>query len=229
VQTYLLGLNAGRSIGADDGDPFGGYLFPIIEHYQDCLTCTKLNQEVYVGSTKKDLCNEVDLKYLLFFNGADPTTPYYTSFNNSNFYEYYDTSVFGDDGSGDPTTGRGFTGMIYINLYYGVEFLNEFFYELPEVQCSQPIAMAVLKKTTTATNSTYYADANDELACGSDKAAKLLKHKKMKSHDKCEKRLSVVSHTSPYLKPHPRWFLFRLLQTADFARGRVPGMQKQVV
>lgn len=79
-----------------------------------------------------------------------------------------------------------------MNLYLGVDYLNEFFYTMPDAQCSTPIAIASAFK-------------KNDLACGTKYARRRLSMKKKdgsltKSSTALRKKYCFVTPESPQEK-----------------------------
>jgi hypothetical protein len=101
----------------------------------------------------------------MYFSKQAPEMPYYLRYNITSFYHYgpYNSTTPGDDDNWGGSSG--FNAMVYMNLYYGADYLNELFYPMPDAQCSTPIAIAS-------------AFQKNDLACGTGYARSHLSKKK---------------------------------------------------
>ena len=74
-----------------------------------CLRC----DTPFSKTKKSEVCNEVDLEYLMYFNAGEPEKPASIRYNRT------DNKHFDEQNSG-------VDGLFYLNMFWGVEFLNEF-------------------------------------------------------------------------------------------------------
>jgi len=133
--------------GSPSDSEYGATLFPFIQNYdQQCLSCVGEN-------AKAESCNDLDFEYQFYFDAAIPGSPTYFDYNRTDYVHYN-------------LAGTGMSGLLSVNLYYGVNYLTKGFYELPNTHCSTPIAIAV--------------SATSSLACGSKTSKHLIKHGKQK-------------------------------------------------
>jgi hypothetical protein len=113
------------------GYPF--VFFPLIQHWDNnCNKCEKIH-----ASTK--YCNTVDMMYLLFFDEEEWSSHHYVK--SAGIYGAPDYTWFKDQSLPSPLTddshtywsrGGGNTGVIVINNYGGVKYLNEYRYPMPK-------------------------------------------------------------------------------------------------
>jgi len=140
-------------------DASGAYLFPLIQHYdKDCYNCS-----LKISDNPTE-CNDVDLEILLFFDPERPTVPHFVKTHNDNLFntsDKYDRKKF------DPES-AGLSGLIYLNFYQGVNFLNKLFYKLPNTHCVKPVAIS------------KGLEAKNKLACGRKFQQGLVNSKKTK-------------------------------------------------
>jgi len=160
---------------------WGAYLFPIIQHYnKDCYNCTKGKP----SKNNKD-CNELDLEYLLFFNTKLASVPHYVHTFNATWRET--RRPYTMDNSG-------LDGAIYMNMYGGVKFLNELFYELPNLHCTKPIAIAKGLK------------AKNSMSCGSNYQKGLVKSKKGRIRKAAQKTYCYTPPVQPQETYFQCWY-----------------------
>jgi hypothetical protein len=153
---------------------YGALLFPIIQHkYPGCEDCSRMTP------FKKQLCNDVNMRYHLLFNEKKPWYPYYMSYNNSNHVFYRIKS-------------SGFSGLITIWLTEGVDYLNENFYPLPDMQCTKPVQIAE-------------ATMKNKLACGTEYVANSLKEGDEQSLGEYCYHMPT-SPEEPYVKCRDKWY-----------------------
>ena len=79
----------------------------------------------------------------------------------------------------------GLDGALYLNMYGGVKYLNDFFYQLPNTHCTKPIAIAKGAKTKNAQ------------ACGTKYSRSLLKSKKKVPRKAAKKSYCVNTPLPP--------------------------------
>lgn len=108
------------------GSPFT--FFPLIQHYStDCNTCSDV---------KDRYCDTVDLVYLLFFDESEWSGHHYiksAGIYGADDFTWIRTGYPGDDDYKVLwSRGGGNTGVIVLNNYYGVKFLNDLKYPMPK-------------------------------------------------------------------------------------------------
>lgn len=104
----------------------GAYLFPVIQHYDaNCSVCSD------VPKMNLATCNDVDLEFLLFFNPEFPSVPH-----------LIDSNITEKRGHKYNVNNAGLDGVIYMNLYGGIDYLNELYYPIPNSHCASPISFS---------------------------------------------------------------------------------------
>jgi hypothetical protein len=111
------------------------------------------------------MCEQIiDNEYLLLFDYESPSTPHYMMYNKTNYFNVKDYLSL--------TNGnKGFTAAVYVNLYYGVDYLNELFYPMPNLMCTKPITFAANK-------------IKNAEACGTKFSSNLITKNKRRAKDK---------------------------------------------
>lgn len=118
-------LRAGGAFDQNEGDDtLGAHFFPLIQNTDErCLSCDTAFSK---RGSRSDVCNEVDLEYLLYFDPSAPHLPAALSYNRSDFKRFDEQN-------------SGVDGLFYLNMYWGVEFLNEYSYVVPDLHCTRPV------------------------------------------------------------------------------------------
>ena len=147
MEPILCSLEASRCflrVGGSVVNPrYGATLFPIIQNYdKNCLHSD--------GASRKS-CNDLDIEYMFYFDKEEPAIPTWFDYKRTDYKHYYL-----DD--------SGMSGLLMVNLYYGVEFLTKAFYKLPATHCTKPVAIT--------------ESEGGFLACGSPNAVLAVKKKK---------------------------------------------------
>jgi len=133
--------------GTHSAPDYGATLFPFIQNFAgECLGCDMPN---------KTSCNNLDNEFMFYFDAAEPGVPTWFDYNRADFKHY--------SKSNQPTVAdSGMSGLLRVELYYGVEFLTKGFYDLPDTHCTTPIALAL----------------SSSLTCGSHESGKMIKNGK---------------------------------------------------
>lgn len=92
-----------------DRDKKGAFVFPIIQNTDE--RCQRCDGVFNKGSANK-VCNKVDLEYLMYFNAETPHLPASIKYNRTDFKHFNEQN-------------SGVDGLFYLNMYWGVEFLNK--------------------------------------------------------------------------------------------------------
>jgi len=130
-----VSANSASVTQSDDyADDLGAVLFPLLQHYQEhCYSCNSSDIIYDAGFNDTVDCNVLDIELLLYFNPENPTQSYYVNFDNSSSpRHHYHTWA---------ENSANLNGLINLDFYGGIEYLNKFFYKLPNTHCTRPIAL----------------------------------------------------------------------------------------
>ena len=116
------------------------------------------------------------MEILLFFNPRIASVPAFIETFNATFQE--ERRKYTVDNSG-------LNGVLYMNFYGGVKYLNSLFYALPDTHCTKPIAL------------TKGAKAKNAQACGTKYQRSLIKSKKKAIAKKAKKSYCVLPPVEP--------------------------------
>lgn len=137
----LCWVNFGANVYAG-GLPFT--FFPLIQQWD--TNCNKCDPN---GHDDKK-CNDVDLMYLLFFDEQDWSSHSYIK--SAGYYGAQDFTWFKSGSQNDDSKvlwsrGGGNTGVLVINNYGGVKFLNELKYPIPRrLHCAADVIALAQEK-----------------------------------------------------------------------------------
>jgi len=149
----------------------GAMLFPIIQHFNaDCYNCSS------TATNNPKECNSADLEILLYFNPAMASVPAFVDTFNATFREERNKYT---------VENSGLNGVLYLNFYGGVKYLNSLFYALPDTHCTKPIALAKGAKVKNA------------FACGTKYQRGLVKSNKKAIAKKARKSFCTVPPVDP--------------------------------
>jgi hypothetical protein len=106
------------------------------------------------SKTTAAICNNVDLEILLFFNPDLASSPHFVRTQATSASSHSKGYIPQDNKWTIFNAGLG--GVLYVNLYDGVSYLNDLFYPLPKTHCSKPVKLAnSLGRNKLACGSTY--------------------------------------------------------------------------
>jgi len=156
-------VSAGRSVTENNGAT-GAYFFPTMQPYfADCDGCPSTADDVVFSysfttdddfpytSEETEYCStDVDIAYLMYFNPKHPTVPHYLERPGNDRPSYNVLSGYNE----------GVFGLIYMNLYGQIEFLNDNYYPFKDLHCQEPIGMI--------------SAGSKSLQCGSDLQVSLM-------------------------------------------------------